>query len=176
MKSDFREPSVLVELSAPFVELLLKMHATLGPELASALQASLAGGPDHLSHHELESSKEALNFSSKDYTAEFLGVVLKASTLPGVFANIVDMTAQVAPEALEKLAGLSARKRRFIARTKEEIHPGNRLLPTMQTASGWWISRNISQKDLKRALNALAQAAGLSFGQDVIFPASLRTC
>jgi hypothetical protein len=39
----------------------------------------------------------------------------------------------------------------------------------MKTASGWWISKNIGQEDLKRALWALCQASNLTFGLDVTF-------
>ncbi len=164
MKSDFSDSTILVPLSATFVDVLLKMHAALGPELTGALQASIADRP------KAQSPKEQLKRSSIKYTAEFLGVSITARTLPEVFADIVDMTAQVAPEALDKLAALRTRKRTFVARTKEAIHFGNPYLPTIQTASGWWISKNIGQEDLKRALRSLADAAGLTFGRDMIFP------
>ena len=94
---------------------------------------------------------------------------LSASTLPEIFAQVVDLTAEVASEALDKLAATRARKRRFVARNPEAIHPGRSDLAVMQTASGWWISKNISQADLKRALQALTHAAGLSFGEDIKF-------
>ncbi len=175
MKSGFRERTVLVTLSATFVDVLLKMHAALGSELAGALQAGVAGGPKAQSTREFALPKEPLKLPSKKYTAEFLGIFLTAWTLPEVFAEIVDMTAQVAPEALDKLAALRARKRTFIARTKEAIHTGNRHLPTMRTASGWWISKNIGQEDLKRALRNLADAAGLTYGRDMIFPVTRCT-
>lgn len=175
MKSDFSERTVCVTLSATFVDVLLKLHVTLDSELADALQASIAGGPNAQSMCEFALPKEPRKLPSKKYTAEFLGVVLTAWTLPEVFAEIVDMTAQVAPEALEKLAALRARKRTFVAQTKEAIHPGNRHLPTMRTASGWWISKNIGQEDLKRALRNLADAAGLTYGRDMIFPVTRCT-
>jgi len=94
--------------------------------------------------------------------------------LPEIFAQFVDMTAKVAPEALDKLAGMSARRRRFVARNPEAIHPGNRHLPITRTASGWWISKNIGQEDLKRALRALCDAAGLTFGADVKFLGAVK--
>jgi hypothetical protein len=170
MRSDFSNRTVLVPLSETFVDVLLKMHAALGPELTDALQASIAGGQEAQSSGKFALPNEPLKLPSKRYSAQFLGVFLTAWTLPDMFAEIVDMTAQVAPEALDKLATMQARKRRFVSRTKEAIHPDNRHLPTMQTVSGWWISKNIGQRDLKRALRNLADAAGLTYGRDVIFP------
>jgi hypothetical protein len=169
MKSDRSQNTVTVLLSKDFVDELLDMHAALGKKLAGARQDIIAGEPNSQATQKLVFSKEPLKLSSEKYTAEFLGVIVAARTLPKVFAAIVDMTARVAPEALDKLAGMSARNRRFVARTNETIHPRNQHLPTMQTASGWWISKNIGQEDLKRALSALSSAAGLTFGRDVIF-------
>jgi hypothetical protein len=40
----------------------------------------------------------------------------------------------------------------------------------MRTRTGWWISKNVGMEDIVRSLRALADAAGLSFGQDIIFP------
>ena len=77
--------------------------------------------------------------------------------------------AVVAPEALHKLAAMGARRRGFVAQMPESIHPGRRDLPVMRTTAGWWISKNIGQEDLKRALRALAQAADIRYGNDVKF-------
>jgi hypothetical protein len=104
------------------------------------------------------------------YEAEYLGARLFESTLPAIFAHVVDLTADVAPEALDKLAAMRARKRRFVARNPEAVHPGRQDLAVMRTKSGWWISKNIGQEDLKRALHALALASGLTFGDDIKFP------
>jgi hypothetical protein len=40
----------------------------------------------------------------------------------------------------------------------------------MQTKSGWWISKNVSQGQLKQALSALCRVSSLSFGKDLKFP------
>ncbi|SIT55452.1 hypothetical protein BQ8794_220016 [Mesorhizobium prunaredense] len=42
----------------------------------------------------------------------------------------MDLTAEVAPEALHELAAMYARKRRSVARNPEAIHPGRRDLPS----------------------------------------------
>lgn len=169
MKFDLTERTVLVPLPAHFVDALIKMHATLSADLVGALEASIEDTPRSLSEGRPVKTSQAPPLPDRKYAAEFLGTPFTTWTLPEVFAGIVDMTAMVAPEALNKLAEMSARRRRFVARNPEAIHPGNRDLPVMQTASGWWISKNIGQEDLKRALRALSDATGLKFGSDVKF-------
>lgn len=107
----------------------------------------------------------------KKYSAEFIGIRISGWTLPEIFSTIVDMTFEVAPEVVDKLATLSSRRRRFVSRTCDGVHPGRQDLSVMQTGSGWWISKNIGQEDLRRGLRALAQAAGLTYGIDVKFNA-----
>ncbi|TVR80056.1 MAG: hypothetical protein EA405_11745 [Rhodospirillales bacterium] len=172
MKSDFVDRTVLVHLPATFIDTLLKVRATLDNDLASLLETSLASCSGSLKELDQEEATKAAPLPNGRYVAEFLGVPFATRTLPEVFAEIVDMTAEVAPEALDRLSEVSARTRRFVARRPEAVHPGNHRLPVMQTASGWWISKNIGQEDLMRALRALCRAAGLSFGADVKF--SLR--
>lgn len=164
---------VLVSLPEGVIEALLKIHALLDAGLADALQRPTAAPCGRSSGLDREASPRAIvNAPARKYVAEFLGVRITAWTLPELFAGLVDLTADVAPEALDKLAAMRARRRRFVARSREAIHPGRQDLGVMRTASGWWISRNIGQADLKRALQALARAAGLGFGEDVRFPAA----
>jgi hypothetical protein len=153
-----------------FIDALLKMHAILDADLIGALETGIAVGPRSLFELGLEKTSKPPTLPDGKYAAEFLGMPFAVQTLPNVFAAIVDITAEVAPEALDMLATLRSRKRRFVARNPEEIHPGNRSLPVRKTASGWWISKNIGQEDLKRALRALCDTAGLTFGKDVKFP------
>ena len=105
------------------------------------------------------------------YEATFLGETVSANTLPALFSRIVDMVAEINPAALERLANMKARTRRYVSRTKEAVHPGRADLPVLQTRSGWWISANVGREDIARSLRALAEAAGLTFGRDIRFPA-----
>ena len=43
----------------------------------------------------------------------------------------------------------------------------------MKTKSGWWISANMSEQQLSTAFRLMADAAGLRFGKDLIFPAQV---
>jgi hypothetical protein len=91
-------------------------------------------------------------------------------TLAALFGRVVDMMADVAPENLVSLAGIRTRGRRFISLEPHGIHPYSPHLPVLQTASGWWISKNISQDQLKLALRAICDVSGLRFGEDLRFP------
>ena len=169
------ERTVLVPLPETFVEALLKIHATLDAGFVGTLASSIADSPQSLSETGLKKAFEATQPPTREYTAEFLGIRFTAWTLPEVFAEIIDMTAEVAPEALTKLSGMNARKRRYVASSPEAIHPGNSSLPVTRTTSGWWISKNIGQVDLKRNLQALCDAAGITFGKDLKFPLHRRS-
>ena len=150
---------------------LLQMNATLNDGLAIHLRSFITELADEPAKVDLVPS---VNASSQlrygKYSTEFLGEKITAQTLPEFFSQFVDLVENVAPEAVYKLATMRANKRRFVARTREAIHPARSDLPVMQTSSGWWISKNIGQEDLKRALKALADATGLKFGYDIKFP------
>jgi hypothetical protein len=99
-------------------------------------------------------------------------VPITAQTLPEIFSQCIDIVADLAPEAVDKLAKITTSARRFVSKSKDGVHRQSSHLPTIQTKSGWWGSANISKEDLKRALQALAKAAGLEFGKDVWFESS----
>jgi hypothetical protein len=164
-----QEPTVLVQLPVQLVDAILKMRASLDRDLVASLAADIESY-GNVATKEAGTPSKLLNAPRRQkYKAEYLGECIGGRTLPDVFASIVDLTAEVAPEVLEALANMSARSRRYVARTPEAVHPGNRKLPVERTASGWWISKNVGQEDLRRALKALCRAGNLRFGTDVKF-------
>ncbi len=169
MMPEIANRMVLVTLPAIFVDALIKMRRALDDDTITSLEEGLFINPTPPVSRSRQEPVGVTPQQSAKYAAEFLGVRFAAKTLPEVFARIVDMTSEVAPEALDKLANVTARKRRFVARDPEAIHPGSRYLPVMQTDSGWWISKNTGLADLKRSLRALCQTTGLVFGTDVKF-------
>jgi hypothetical protein len=82
----------------------------------------------------------------------------------------VDAIHDLDPAAIERLSGMKARTRRYVAREREQVHAGRRDLPVLQTRSGWWVSANIGRPDLIRSLRALCRASGLRYGRDILFP------
>ncbi len=170
MKCETPEQTALVSLPISLIEAMLKMRSALDDHLASALEKSVGGT---LASNKAIFNQPAPNFAAPErgkYAAEFLGVVFSANTLANVFGRVVDMMADVAPEALVKLAAIRTRGRRFVSREPHDIHPRSPHLPVTQTQSGWWISKNISQDQLKQALRNLCKVSGLGFGKDLKFP------
>lgn len=167
-------PQALVQVSLPlsFINALLQMHATFEPGLLQSLQERALLDEQSGSEVDLRTGEIDIPAACGKYVAEFLGVAINASTLPGVFSQIVDLLSEVAPDALETLATHRSRKRRFVARNRNDIHPGRSDLRVLQSSSGWWISGNIGREDLKRALKELTDVTGLTFGQDLVFPAT----
>ena len=163
------EPTALVRLPVRLVEALRQMRDAPDFEVLEEDSAGTAKADTPSASPSLRPDAHARASARGKYAAAFLGAPFAARTLPDVFAVIVDMTAQVAPETLETLSNMSARTRRYVARKPEAIHPGNRSLPVMQTNSGWWISKNIGREDLTRGLIALCIASGLKYGVDVQF-------
>lgn len=105
---------------------------------------------------------------SAKYTCEVLGDNLSGSTLPEVFAAVVDLMDYLDPAALDKLSGMRpSNARNYISRDKEKVHIRSPRLKTQRTKSGWWISKNIGRSQLIGALQALCNAAGLEYAKDL---------
>ena len=162
--------TVLVSLPITFVEALLHMRSAFDDEIASAVGESVRRTPASTTTLSDQPILDAVIPARGKYAAEFLGVAFFANSLAAVFGRVVDMMAEVAPEALVSLAAIRTRGRRFVSREPRDIHPHSPHLPVMQTESGWWISKNISQGQLKQALRTLCRVSDLSFGKDLKFP------
>lgn len=162
--------TALVTLPISLIEALLKMRSALDDDVGSALKKSVESAP---ASNKIPPVQKPPNLAAPErgkYAAEFLGVVFSANTLATLFSRVIDMMADVAPEELVKLAEIRTLRRRFVSREPRDIHRHSPHLPVMQTTSGWWISKNISQDQLKQALRTLCNVSGLSFGKDLKFP------
>jgi hypothetical protein len=104
------------------------------------------------------------------HVAEVLGQRVAARTLGELQAAVVDLVAALDPSVLEGLARMRARKRRFVSRLRDAIHPGRPDLQVVQARSGWWVSANVSYAAACPTLQALCTAASLKFGEDIRFP------
>lgn len=61
-------------------------------------------------------------------------------------------------------------KRRFVARTKEELYPGRPDLcrgKSYQSKSGWWVGTNYSKRNIELILRMACEVAGIKFGSDL---------
>lgn len=64
-------------------------------------------------------------------------------------------------------------KRRYIARTVEELYPGrpDRYREHEQLPGGWVLCKNINNQTKGRLLSLAARVAGLEMGTDLVVPA-----
>lgn len=116
--------------------------------------------------------REPLPFGVGDlsgkYICDVLGAVLSGSTLPEVFAAVIDLMDDLDPAVLERLSVMRpSYARNYISRDKEKVHIRSPRLETLRTKSGWWISKNISRSQLIGALQAVCSAAGLDYAKDL---------
>jgi len=174
------EPSTLaVCLFEGTVEHLLRLRQNDGETLdsiISRLARNMHGEPDQTPEHTAKRTKAHTKPLSsvpsppkrtQKYALIFLGEELRAATLGHMFVELIDSLSIVAPEGVEKLATMKSRKRAFVSRSREAIHPGRSDLKTLKTKNGWWVSANIGRRDFNRALGALCKATGLTVSKDV---------
>lgn len=162
----------MVQLTLPkaLIASMLVVHDDLRAALVEVLRATKEADVEEVPHAVPPPVDAAMIGADAKYCGELLGQKLEASTLPMLLGQFVDQMAYVAPEALEELSCRRARKRRFVARRWEALHPGRPDLGVLRTTSGWWISSNIGKEDLIRTIKELADSAGLQFNRDVRFP------
>lgn len=166
--TDVSKTAVLVPID---METTSKLLSQLRPgESLSGLIARLCergGGAT-----EREAVVQPSEGSVGNYRAVFLGEPIGAETLPELFARVVDLSFELDPASIDRLANMKARTRRYVSRNREAIHPGRPDLPVTRTRTGWWISANVGVEDVARSLRALADAANLGYGTDVRFPSN----
>ena len=74
---------------------------------------------------------------------------------------------------LERFAALPkhGRRRRFVARSKEELYPGREDLAqdhSHKLRPGWWIGTNYGVRQMNGIIEKACDVAGLVFGKDVV--------
>lgn len=169
MNPEISASEVNVSLPITVIQAILSLRSALDEKVASALRNSLS---DARTLDRVEPNLPFPRTPVQDhgkYLAAFLGRSFEVDTLASVFASVVDMMADVAPEVLLSLAEVRTRGRRLIAPNRQLIHLYSPHLPVLQTCSGWWISKNISQEQLIFALRKTCEVSGLMFGKDIKF-------
>lgn len=167
-----------VELPVPFVHGLLAFAHLMDNRVTDSLRSALEEHQNAPASPEPEAPFSASSADTVVRTphggsifAEILGLRVSRSTLPDLFAGCVDLIHELDPAAIERLAREKTHARRYVARRREDVHLKSHHLETMKTGSGWWISANVSEKQVTTAMRLLANAANLTFGKDIIFPA-----
>ena len=80
--------------------------------------------------------------------------------------------AKVDSTFLERFASRPhGKKRRYIARTKNELYPDRPDLcesASLQLVDGWWMGVNYSKENMEKIIRLACEVSGLKFGTDLI--------
>ena len=114
--------TIIVAMPEWVVSAMLQMNALLAAGLAVSLQSLMVGSEIEFVKQATEPNTKAfLTSNAGKYSVKFLGLHFTARTLPGLFAKVVDLTADVAPEALDTLATKRASKKRLVSRDRDAL-------------------------------------------------------
>jgi predicted type IV restriction endonuclease len=122
-------------------------------------------------------SRPSLPPTPTDEQARLVGFVLgedrtdtrnSRDTLIGFFQTL----ARKDSSFLQRFAALPkhGRRRRYVARTREELYPGREDLAVSHSHElmpGWWIGTNYSTASIRKMMMMASEVAGLRFGRDV---------
>ncbi len=76
------------------------------------------------------------------------------------------------PSFLERFAALPkhGRKRRYLARTREELYPGSSHLVdnAYEVRPGWWVDTYASRAGIETCIRMACEVAGVQYGKDLI--------
>ena len=111
------------------------------------------------------------------FNGDKFAFVLKGENLTGrsgidIIIKIVERLSDDDPGFLERFTALSKHgsKRRYIARSKDELYPGRPDLRdehSHQLKSGFWMGTNYDGKAMKKFIELACDVAGLKFGSDI---------
>ena len=73
---------------------------------------------------------------------------------------------------LERFAALPkhGRKRRYLARTREELYPGSEHLVdnAYEVRPGWWVDKHASRSGIETRIKMACEVAGVKYGKDLV--------
>ena len=97
------------------------------------------------------------------------------STAKDAMITVLRTLADSDPSFLERCArhpGARGRKRRYIARTPEELYPHREDLRDFheKLPGGWLVSTNINNNIKRKIIDLAAKTAGLTLRQDIVLP------
>lgn len=87
-----------------------------------------------------------------------------------VLVTVIDELSQRDSSFITRLASRKhGRRRRYVARTREELYPGRPDLAeySKQLSNGWWVGTNYSKSNISQIIQLACEVAGLRFGSDL---------
>ncbi len=108
-----------------------------------------------------------------NFILSFKGEQHSASSAREVMIRIFQLLAEEDSEFLERFSARKhGRKRRYIAKDKRELYPGQpELVETQSTqfVPEWWIGTNYSKRDMKKIINLAIDVVGQKIGSTIKF-------
>jgi hypothetical protein len=119
------------------------------------------------------SSQRTASESSRSGRLTLRGKVLRYENAKDAMVIVLRELAKDDPSFLERCSqhpDAQGRKRRYIARTPEELYPDREDLREMRESlpGGWMVATNLNNVLKRTIIRLAAEVAGLTFGKDVI--------
>ncbi len=109
--------------------------------------------------------------ASRSIGYKFDGSWHQARSAREVMVGVFEELAKRDPRFPERFAALPkhGRKRRYIARTREELYPGSPHLASnaLQLRSGWWVDAHASRSGIERRIKMACEVARVGCGEDL---------
>jgi hypothetical protein len=103
---------------------------------------------------------------------ELYGQRWQARNARDVLIQVFREFAERDPSFLERFAALPkhGRKRRYLARTREELYPGSPHLVdnAYEVRPGWWIDTHSSRAGIETRIKMACEVAGVRYGKDLL--------
>ena len=103
---------------------------------------------------------------------ELCGQRHRARSARDVLIQVLGEFAERDPNFLERFAALPkhGRKRRYLARTKEELYPGSPQLAdnAYEVRPGRWVDTHASRAGIETRIKMACEVAGVNFGKDLV--------
>lgn len=163
--------TVQVAVREATIQALLELRISKDESLAGVI-ARLAEHQDCRKGnraHDMTASVPLFEQRTHKYEIGFLDQVIGANSLGKLYGKLVDALYDIAPEAVENLAVMRSRSRRYVAKDEADVHPNSPHLQSLRTNSGYFVSKNVGTADFIRGMKALCSAADLTFDRDVWF-------
>ena len=169
------EDELLIELVADKVEDLCGVRPDLDAVASFLLQQATTNVNSHAASVPKRTRRPAqpapITDTSKSSGYELYGQRHQARNARDVMVKVFRAFAERDDSFLERFAALPkhGRKRRYLARTREELYPGSEHLidNAYEVQPGWWIDTNSSKASMEIRIKMACEVAGAKYGKDL---------
>ena len=171
------EDELLIELVADKVEDLCGVRPDLDAVASFLRQRPATNAGLHSTSAPMRTRRPAQPAAPNTATPKSTGFELygqrhQARNARDVMVKVFRAFAERDSSFLERFAALPkhGRKRRYLARTKEELYPGSQHLidNAYEVQPGWWIDTNASKASMETRIKMACEVAGVKYGKDLV--------